>query len=294
MVKQIIICADDFAQNLDVSEGILLLARHNRINAISCIVNTPYWQETSSELFSYAYNGYIGLHVNLTFGQPLSSAWRKYEGEEFVGLSHLLKKLYLRKIKPEIIEAEIKAQIDVFTHSMHIYPDFIDGHQHVQQFLGVREALFNVHTKQMEHISSYEEDLMDENTDASSVTFFRNTSNGFKDLLAITGFPKSQVLSLLGGCKFKRLLINKKIPTNASFSGIYNFRKSKNYRKYFQSFLKKTQNGGIIMCHPGIYSNDLTDPLHLHRHHELTYLNSDVFLTDMEDNDFLLAFKNGG
>lgn len=289
MTKQIIICADDFAQNSEISDGILILARGKRINAISCMVNGVNWDDVSRDLLDTSYEGYVGLHLNFTFGQPLSSVWRKHEGEKFYTLSTLIKKLYLGKIQLSTLEAEIQAQIDVFTHAMHIYPDFIDGHQHVQQLPGVREALFNVHNKIMGHTTTVEATEVEEHDYHDS--FFRNTSNGHQDFFKLVGFPKPQALSILGGIKFKQLLTVKQIPTNASFAGVYNFKKARNYRKYFQRFLNQTKNGGIIMCHPGSYSKDISDPLHKYRHHELTYLMSDVFLTDMEDNNYSLAVK---
>ena len=288
MSKQIIICADDFAQNPDISDGILILAREKRVNAVSCMVNSSYWGDASQELNALSFSGFIGLHLNLTFGQPLSAVWRKQEGEEFYPLSVLLKKLYLRKIARATLEAEIQAQIDVFSHSMHIYPDFIDGHQHVQQFPGVREALLAVHDRVMGHTST--DDIEDDELEYVD-SFFRNTSNGVSDFFSLTGFPKKQILSVLGGNKFKKLLTVEQIPTNSSFTGVYNFKNSYNYRKYFQKFLSQTKNGGIIMCHPGSFSKDTSDPLYRYRHHELTYLMSDVFLTDLEDNFYSLAFK---
>ena len=287
--KQIIICADDFAQNEDISEGILSLAEMRRINAIGCLVNTSSWDDFHTDLIAIRSNSFIGLHLNFTFGQPLSSAWRKREGEEFYTLLKLLKKLYFRQISFDTIADEIKAQIDVFSHKMHIYPDFIDGHQHVQQLPLIRTALFDVHTRKMGHLHSTL--VTDSNIDYSE-TFFRSTSNGFGDLISIISFPKSQALSILGGHKFKKLLIEEQIPTNASFSGIYNFKNAKNYQKYFQKFLGQTKNGGIIMCHPGIISNDLTDPLYKFRHHELNYFKSDEFLSDIADGDYALSLVN--
>ena len=288
MVKQLIICADDFAQNAEISDGILILARDKRINAISCMVNDSSWRDASQDLLGTSYNGYVGLHLNFTFGQPLSSVWRKNEGEKFYSLPTLIKKLYLGKIQKTTLEAEIQAQIDVFANAMHIYPDFLDGHQHVHQLPGLREALLHVYTKIKSHTAGEENDV-DEHEYSDS--FFRNTSNGHKDFWTISGFPKLQVLSILGGRKFKKLLTIKQIPTNASFAGVYNFKNARNYRKYFQKFLNQTQNGGIIMCHPGSYSQDSSDPLHKYRYHELTYFMSDLFLTDMEDNNYSLIMK---
>lgn len=288
MTKQLIICADDFAQNPEISDGILILARNKRINAISCMVNDASWGDASQDLLDTTYNGYVGLHLNFTFGQPLSSVWRKNEGEKFYSLPTLIKKLYLGKIQKSTLEAELQAQIDVFANAMHVYPDFLDGHQHVHQLPGLREALLNVHAKIMGHATNEEIEL-DESDYCDS--FFRNTSNGRRDFFTLSGFPKLQVLNILGGRKFKKLLTIQQIPTNASFAGVYNFKNARNYRRYFQRFLSQTQNGGIIMCHPGSYSKDSSDPLHKYRHHELTYFMSDLFLTDMEDNNYSLVMK---
>ncbi len=44
-LREMILCADDYGQNEPISQGILELALNKRINAISCLVNTPYWQD---------------------------------------------------------------------------------------------------------------------------------------------------------------------------------------------------------------------------------------------------------
>ena len=93
MRKQLILCADDFAQNEDISEGILSLMRTKRINATSCVVNSPCWPEQSEALHAFKSSHFIGLHLNLTMGQPLSAVWRKHEGEVFQRLPHLLKRV---------------------------------------------------------------------------------------------------------------------------------------------------------------------------------------------------------
>lgn len=297
MKKHIIICADDFAQNEDISEGILTLMRAKRINATSCLVNSACWSDMSEAFNTLKANHFIGLHLNLTFGQPLSAMWRKHVGEVFPGLPGLLKSCYLNRLNQEVVAAEIQAQLDVFTHHMHIYPDFIDGHQHIQQFPVIRQALLAVHRQQMGHVE-HENQLSDaaemtptDETLFHELSFFRNTNNGWRDFLLLTGFPKPQILALLGGMRFRRGLIHEYIPTNSSFSGLYHFKQAQKYRQYFRRFLKRTQDGGMIMCHPGQSSQDFADPLQAYRSHEFDYLMSDFFLTDMEDNAFCLIKK---
>lgn len=273
--KPLIICADDYGQNIAISEGIVCLAQQQRINAISCMVNSPHWNDVSAELLTLQASTYIGLHLNLTTGQPLSSAWRRREGEQFISLPRLLRKAYLRRLNVDIVATEIRAQIAVFANTMQVYPDFIDGHQHVHQLPIIRDALLKV----------LKEDRL------KPIAFVRNTNNGWFDLYSFKQFPKRQLIALLGGNLFRKRLKRHKIFTNTSFSGIYNFTNAKNYRVYFKRFLKQVSADGLIMCHPGYESDDHTDPLHAYRHHEFNYLMSDVFLSDLEDNSFHLIKK---
>lgn len=271
--KRILLCADDFAENASVSEGIVTLATHQRINAISCLVNSAYWDEQYDLLRPLQATCWIGLHLNLTMGQPRSAMWQTHEGERFQGLSRLISSAYLQRLKPQVVRAEIQAQLDVFTEGMGCYPDFIDGHQHVHQLPMVREALCEIyHTENLS-------------------CFFRNTSNGRADYLAWTGFPKIQAIAALGGQQFKRCLIQEGIPANSHFSGIYPFSNAARYRSYFKHFLTKTQSGGLIMCHPGLLSMDEADPLMVSRQHEFNYLMGDVFLKDLDDNAVQLMVK---
>ena len=271
MNKDIILCADDYAQNPDICEGILLLAEKKRINAISCLVNSPIWLKTHQELGRIKPTTSIGLHFNVTFGKPLSTLWQKQYGQTFYGLTHIFRKCYLRQLENTVVEAEIRAQLDAFTTAMGFFPDFIDGHQHVHQLPIIRDAWLKIY---IEH---------------QLTSFFRNTSNGWIDFLSTTGFPKRQMMSLLGGITFKNRLMNASIPTNTSFSGIYNFIKGAAYSDYFKAFLSVTHHGGLIMCHPGVKSNDVDDPLHLYRCHELNYFMSDQLMTDLKAKFFQLT-----
>ncbi len=275
--KQIILCADDYAQNTSISEGIVHLAEQGRINATSCMVNSKAWNEAHQALHPIQSTTYIGLHFNLTHGDALSPRWKKNYGVQLPGMASLLKQSYLRRLNPEVIAAEIMAQLDAYTHAMNAYPDFIDGHQHIHQLPVIREALLAVYG------------------DLPPGIFIRKTSNGWLDLLSPDGFPKRQLIALLGGIASR---VGKgasgDVPTrftNSSFSGIYNFKDAVNYRHYFKRFLNHSRDGGLIMCHPGNLSEDVRDPLHLYRHHELGYFMSDEYLSDLDSHSFQLKRK---
>lgn len=269
MIKNILICADDYAQNEAISEGILILAKNRKINAISCLVNSPNWQESSRKLKAVQNHAYLGLHFNLSFGQALSARWQKNYSTHFGKLSSLIQQSYLRRLDKECIEAEFCAQLDAFRQQLGQDPDFIDGHQHVHQLPLIREVMLKVYKQRQ------------------LAAFFRNTSNDWRDFLS----PKPLAIALLGGFKFKRLLKEQTIQTNSSFSGFYNFVNAKKYRYYFNQFLKLINTEGLIMCHPGVQSRDLNDPLHHHRHHEFNYFMGTAFPNDLQNAQCRLAQK---
>lgn len=272
-IKTITLCADDYAQNIPISEGIIQLAEQQRINATSCMVNSNVWRETSPALLPIKSTTWVGLHFNLTHGNALSSSWRKNYGTTFPGMGRLLGLSYLRRLNVNVVIAELQAQIDAYTQSMNEYPDFIDGHQHIHQLPVIRDALLAVYANLPSGIS------------------IRKTSHNGMDLFKADGFPKRQLIALLGGLAFKKRLTAQSTPVNTSFSGIYNFKEAPNYRHYFQQFLKHSQDDGLIMCHPGHYSEDVSDPLYRYRHHELNYLMSDDYLNDLKSYSFQLKGK---
>jgi len=273
MKKRIIICADDFAQNEAISEGIVRLADKQRINAISCLVNAPLWFDVSQQLEHLKSSSLQGLHFNLTFGSPLSTQWARHEGAQFPSLSRLLIASFSRRLRRDCVEAELEAQLDGFVSRTSRLPDFIDGHQHIHQFPVIREALLAVYAKR------------------NLSCFLRATSNGWRDLTSVNQFPKSQLIAALGGMTFKQRLRESAIRCNASFSGIYNFNKAPHFTDYFRHFLKESQDGGLIMCHPGLVSQDKTDPQYPYRHYEYDYFMSNDFLQDLRDNACELSHK---
>lgn len=274
MTHDIILCADDFAQNEAISEGILRLATQNKINAISCMVNSTLWPEVHQALQPLKTSHFLGLHFNLTGGKALSAEWQNRYGQTFTSLASLLTASYFRQIDSKAVEAEILAQLDAFTTATGMHPDFIDGHQHVHQLPIIRDIWLRVyHSRQLN-------------------SFIRNTSNGWLDFTSIQGFPKRQLIPLLGGITFKHRLQKEAIPSNSSFAGIYTLNQGVHYNDYFKHFLATSQHNGLIMCHPGMPSTDVKDPQYQNRHHELEYLMSDEFLADMRDQSFQLKSKH--
>lgn len=268
MSRELYLCADDYAQNEGVSRGIEMLAEEQRINAISCMVTTPTWGTRASHIEAYVASCYVGLHVNLTEGSPLSQAWIDKYGAIFKPLSWLIMMCFSTQLDKRVVASELDKQLEAFIANTGRFPDFIDGHQHVHQFPVIREHLLS--KKQAR---------------------FRNTSPHQRISNIWGEFPKKHVIACLGGRRFNHLLIEKQGMLNTSFSGVYNFKRAKNYRQYFNYFLKNSMSHGLIMCHPGHDVADHTDPLRCSRRHEFDYLMSDVYLDDMQAMDCVLIKK---
>lgn len=273
MMRNIYLCADDYGQSEGISRGIEALAQEKRINAISCMVNTPTWAARASRLEAHAASCYVGLHVNLTEGAPLSQAWIKAYGLNFKPLSWLIAMCFSKQLDKHVVALELNQQLDAFTAKTGRLPEFIDGHQHVHQFPIIREYL----------MTKYHDNPQ---------LRFRNTSPRKKSGHILDGFPKKHMISYLGGARFHQMLSEKQAMFNTSFSGVYHFKYAKNYyQHYFTKFLKNITPQGLIMCHPGYDTHDKADPLYLSRHHELDYFMSDRYLDDLRAMDCVLIKK---
>jgi predicted glycoside hydrolase/deacetylase ChbG (UPF0249 family) len=266
MTPYLMVCADDYAQNDAISEGIRQALNAQRLNAVSCLVTSPAWPTAGEALKSMSGTGMVGLHFNLTLGHALSREWTTRFGGVLPRLDRLIVACYVGKMDRLAVQAEWSAQLEAFRRVMGRDPDFIDGHQHVHQLPVIRQQLVLMHQQQ------------------KLTAWVRSTVSRVRT----RGFLKSQVISGLGGRALVRELSEASIPTNTSFSGVYSFHHALNYPHYFRQFLAASQDGGLIMCHPGLSSKDRDDPLHASRPHELAYLMSDAFLHDLEKYSFAL------
>lgn len=143
-----IICADDYGLSDSVDDAVIELIQNNRLTATSCIVNCQNVKSSISRLKEYIGKIDIGLHLFLTDGKPVSN--QKADGAlvdhhgRLNSFWKLTTKTYLKCIPSASAYNEIRSQIEVFSDLLGKMPDFIDGHQHVQQLPVIREALVKV------------------------------------------------------------------------------------------------------------------------------------------------------
>lgn len=263
MKKSIVLCADDFGQAEEISEGILSLIRQNRLSATSCIVNTPDWKEHALSLKPFIDQVDIGLHFNLTLGKPLSKIFRNCYGSVFPSLSSWIVQTLLGKVNQKAIVSEFHAQLECFMYEFG-HPKHIDGHEHIHQFPSLQDIFLAEYQKcfdaRMPYIRS---------------SLLKKKGGDVKSKL------KMLAINLLGGIRFQKKLLQLGLPHNTDFSGIYSFQ-ANDYRTFFQSCLSHTHSGGMILCHPAMRNNKLhqNDPIAHARWQEYQYLASEAFITD--------------
>jgi predicted glycoside hydrolase/deacetylase ChbG (UPF0249 family) len=161
----------------------------------------------------------------------------------------------------------IERQLDAFEQVWKAPPSHIDGHQHVQQFKGIREALVDVMLKRYAHLSEREKPYLRVSQDPSG-------QSGFK----------SKVIAGLGAVAINNIAAKAVITRSTGLFGIYNFDEKINYAERMQQWLSLAVEGCIIMCHPAhgaSNTGDMPDDIAAARQREFDYLASDGFLNDL-------------
>ncbi len=126
---ELIINADDFGLNESVNDAIMDCHHHGSVSSASMMVNMPGFDHACSLLDDELLG--VGLHFNLTEGEPLSPAFRR-----LLPRNRLLLALLTGEITQSSIEQEFLAQLSRL-RAEGIKPSHIDSHQHIHIFPGV-------------------------------------------------------------------------------------------------------------------------------------------------------------
>jgi predicted glycoside hydrolase/deacetylase ChbG (UPF0249 family) len=253
--KAIIVCADDFAIHRSASAGIAELARLGRLSATSAMVLSGRWAQDVALLHELRGQLDIGLHLDWTsdfavaagHGMPLGAAMRR---------------AVLGGFNQTQARAVIEHQLDLFEAHWKDTPDFVDGHQHVQQFAGIRDALVAVLQR-------------------------RYGTQAVKPYLRISRAPpgladmKSWVISAMGADALESIASSEGIKRTRGLFGIYNFSGgTSRYAALMTHWLARTPAGAILMCHPanGVEPGDEIGGA---RAQEFAYLASEDFVLSL-------------
>jgi predicted glycoside hydrolase/deacetylase ChbG (UPF0249 family) len=253
-MKKIILCADDYGQSAPISEGILQLVEQGRLSAVSCMSEGAFWRDTRNRLPNFRDRIDIGLHFNLTHAflaqqslvQPLAT---------------LLRDALTAKIDKSAIAAALNRQLDSFESVFGNAPDFVDGHQHVHVFPGIRGVVLPLLEQRY----------------AGRKPYLRAVN---PRLPGAGGMLKLAFLKLLGS-GFSGSAARHGMQTNSGFAGIYSLQPDQDFPLLMENWLRQVRNGDLLMCHPGNADTASDDPIRTTRPLELAFLASPEFAAQL-------------
>jgi predicted glycoside hydrolase/deacetylase ChbG (UPF0249 family) len=255
--KGVILCADDFCVNASASLGIAKLAAGGRISATSVMVLSPRWARDAALLQELRGHIDIGLHLDWTSDFALAAG-------HGMSLAAAMLKAALGGFDRVAAGAVIERQLDLFEDHWKARPDFVDGHQHVQQFAGIREALVQALSRR----------YANENCRLPYLRVSR-AAPGMADL-------KSRVIAAMGADALETIAANAGMTVATALLGIYNFAGDEaRYGRLMQAWLRAAPAGSIIMCHPA-QAAEPDDVIGMARAQEFAYLMGTDFPAALE------------
>jgi predicted glycoside hydrolase/deacetylase ChbG (UPF0249 family) len=261
-VKRLAVCADDYGLNPAVDRGILALAAQGRITATSALVTAPRWTDAGAALNGAGIQ--VGLHFNLTEGEPLSASLRR-EWPRFPSLGRVLALAWRGRLPAHALADEFHAQMQRFVAVAGHAPHFIDGHQHVHALPGVRLlALGAAHSLGLP---------------------LRNTGRVMGPGFAF----KRRVIEACGGRALAAEMRARGIPHAPALVGAYDFGPRADYRALLRAWLWSAPDGALLFCHPALGEPDPGDAIGAARQREMAYLASPEFTADLTEFRVTLA-----
>ena len=255
-MKRLILCADDFAVNKAASLGIAALANAGRISATSAMVLSPRWAVDAGLLQAVREKIDVGLHLDWT------SKFAHSAGHG-MSLGAAMLRSVLGGFDQKAARAIIDHQLDAFEAVWKSPPDHIDGHQHVQQFAGIRQAL----------TAAIEQRYAPKNQP------YLRLSTG----VATDKSIKTKIIASMGALRLARLATAAGIAHAPALSGIYDFGGgAKRYADLMSQWLQSAPDGCIVMCHPASLA-EADDEIGAARAWEYDYLLSGAFARALLD-----------
>jgi predicted glycoside hydrolase/deacetylase ChbG (UPF0249 family) len=274
--RRVWLCADDYGLSPGVNRAIRDLIERGRLNATSVMMVGPaIGHDEANALAEAAAKSArcaIGLHATLTAPfHPLTMHFKPLHGGLFLPFPRMLRAGLLRRLDPEIIRAELAAQLAAFMEKFGRAPDFVDGHQHVQLFPQVRDAFLTA-------------------VKEAAPNAWVRQGGSHQTLAQRLGTPKALFIDMLSA-QFRRGASRAKVAFNPAFAGAYDFSKTADFAELMRQFLDGLPDGGLIMCHPGFVDDVLVslDPLTDQREREYEYLAGDGFPRLLAANNITLA-----
>jgi hypothetical protein len=242
----VVVCADDFGLTRRISETIASLARGQCVNAVSCMAALPGWRadapllaeihDPSDQLASRVQ---VGLHLVLSSERPLTALSRRDAQGRLPGPDRLLVLAHFRRLNLAELAREVDAQFRAFAAEIGRPPDFVDAHEHVHVYPGIRDVVI---AATREHAPR---------------AWVRNPADCLSAMLQRPFFPKA-LGSALHSAGFRAALRRAGLRSNDSFAGHYDF--AAGYETLLPQFFQSRGEHHLVMCHPGA-GNSPDDPI---------------------------------
>lgn len=252
-MKKLLVHADDFGISPAVNDAIIALGEQKRLSGTAVMTifeESRYKAEDLLAIDDFS----IGLHITIT-DQALfnyNSSLVNAAGHAY-GIKEVIKKATKNQLDAQDLETEIRMQLDNFYNIFKRYPDYFDGHHHVQLLKPVRKALYNI-------------------TSALGIDVYIRSAN-MPFIFGVS--PKTLVLRSLN--KDMQTDVQKfGWQSNTYFAGSYG---KEGIGAYFDKILSKQKDDLLMMVHPGFVDDILAarDSFTDGRIAEYNYLNSDAF-----------------
>ena len=240
--------ADDYALTAGVSRSILELAELGRLSGTGAMTNRPYWPEGARALREHEGRLDMGLHLNLTLGEPLGPMPVLCRSGSMPGFNPLARLAFAGRLPRDEVLAEVLRQVDAFAEAYGRLPDYIDGHQHAHVLPGVRAALLEAVALRW---------------GGQAPPFLRDPFDTPGAIVARGVAPaKAAVIAALSA-GWRRALDRAGIPRNEGFAGVSPFDPARDYADDFRRFLVAPGPAHLVMCHPGYPDAELArlDPV---------------------------------
>lgn len=245
--------ADDYGLDAAIDRGVMQLAEHGRLNAVSAMVGTPRWPGLAAPMRALGAAALdLGLHLDLT-AHPLDGRLRH-------PLARLVAAAFAHRLPEAALRAEIDAQFDRFEQTVGRPPDHVDGHQHVHQLPQVRTALLETLARR------------------GLRPWLRETRPP-RGLHAPAGSSaadrlKPHLIGALGAAALARAATPVGLHRNRHLLGVYGFDADEAaYRRWIEAWLAVAADDDLLMCHPADASV-AGDPIAAARTIELAVLGS--------------------
>ncbi len=247
------LCADDYAVHAAASAGILALARLRRLSATSVMTLSPDWAAVAPPLRELRGQLSVGLHLDWTSEFALAAG----HGHS---LAVMMGRAVWGGVKTSEVRVCIERQLDAFEAHWGAAPDHVDGHQHIQQFHGIREPLLAILTQRY----------------GAHCPWLRVS-------LVAQPQAKARIIGAWGARALLRAAQAHNAPCRFPLRGAYDFAGGRAaYARHMQAWLgAAATDGGVIMCHPA-QGVDPVDPIGAARAWEYAYLASDDFVRDLQ------------